>query len=357
MKGVGDGSSGSSLYRVLPGVFVPLAAGKRREGEGRAHVLLPCPCLPSPSLTPLAFSVSLACVVTPSIDPREPPVRPVSWCVPNWRPRHVRLTRLPFPDPRYVLVYVRHPSPHVAPPPPPPPPRETAWTAVFAVLARSPRVVLGHGPLRLRWRFTTKLTSKEVRIAAPRGVAMCGNVGEGGSKEVAEWMDPNREFDYVFTDRELQEIIGLMVRGRRVFVVQPRKMHHEKRVRWWKRRTKQVHRRRKKTPTRRRTEADPRERRGNDGRCEPGGFVLPFLSLVHRPSMPSGNQPCRQQRHGSSGPGSASRNVFHTTCWIAVPTPCETKSRFECKQNATNGTGSGQESTGVLQEQCPTSQR
>lgn len=42
---------------------------------------------------------------------------------------------------------------------------------------------------------------------------MCGNVGEDGTKEVAEWMDPIREFDYVFTDRELQEIIGLMVRG------------------------------------------------------------------------------------------------------------------------------------------------
>jgi len=39
---------------------------------------------------------------------------------------------------------------------------------------------------------------------------MCGNVGEDGTKEVAEWMDPIREFDYVFTDRELQEIIGLM---------------------------------------------------------------------------------------------------------------------------------------------------
>lgn len=44
---------------------------------------------------------------------------------------------------------------------------------------------------------------------------MCGNVGEDGTKEVAEWMDPIREFDYVFTDRELQEIIGLMVRGGR----------------------------------------------------------------------------------------------------------------------------------------------
>lgn len=83
--------------------------------------------------------------------------------------------------------------------------------------------------------------------------------------------------------------------------------------------------------------------------------TLPYL--LHRPSLPPGNQPRRRQRNTRSGASSTSGKLLLTTSWTAVPTARETASWSECKQTAEGCSGSGQENCSQLQNQHFTFQR